>query len=433
MENYIEYVVQFLLGEQNIHLADKVGYATCSDAAVVIIPSAFFNQDVYLTPASIPRLPLDEIEGVPLLFGEGKVMRNGGQIIIYADIIASAYFLITRYEECLNHQDRDQYGRLIGKRSLPYRAGFMMRPIVDEYGRLLRGWLREAGNDAVEPPALFQHLYLTHDIDEIWQWDNLYRAFRTFIKRAICRKPNIFESLKAWYSYKANDKIYTFPWIAELDLETRRRIGAEKCTSVYFVKGGGNSAFDNAYYKKIRRTKNLVCYLKASGAVFGIHTSMSAGQQPREILQEIKRLEYILEEKVTWNRNHYLCSREPEDMEYLVAAGITDDFTMGYADVAGFRLGTCRAVRWIDPLKKELTSLKLHPLTVMEGTLDAEQYMNLNEKEAFSVICKMLETTREYHGEAVLLWHNTAVAERDDSYQRRLYKRTLEVFDKKFF
>ena len=160
---------------------------------------------------------------------------------------------------------------------------------------------------------------------------------------------------------------------------------------------------------------------------------MSAGQQPREILQEIKRLEYILEEKVTWNRNHYLCSREPEDMEYLVAAGITDDFTMGYADVAGFRLGTCRAVRWIDPLKKELTSLKLHPLTVMEETLDAEQYMNLNEKEAFSVICKMLETTREYHGEAVLLWHNTAVAERDDSYQRRLYKRTLEVFDKKFF
>lgn len=72
MENYIEYVIQFLLGEQNIHLADKVGYATCSDAAVVIIPSAFFNQDVYLTPASIPRLPLDEIEGVPLLFEREK-------------------------------------------------------------------------------------------------------------------------------------------------------------------------------------------------------------------------------------------------------------------------------------------------------------------------------------------------------------------------
>lgn len=50
-------------------------------------------------------------------------MRNGGQIIIYADIIASAYFLITRYEECLNHQDRDQYGRLIGK-NLAIQSGF---------------------------------------------------------------------------------------------------------------------------------------------------------------------------------------------------------------------------------------------------------------------------------------------------------------------
>ena len=33
----------------------------------------------------------------------------------------------------------------------------------------------------------------------------------------------------------------------------------------------------------------------------------------------------------------------------MIRAGITDDFTMGYADIAGFRLGTCRSVRWINP------------------------------------------------------------------------------------
>ncbi len=433
MENCIKYIIQFLLGEQNLHLAGKVGYAMCSDAPVVIIPSGFFYEDVYLTPDSMPCLPLEEIEGVPLLFGKGKVKRNGRQMVVYADIIASTYFMVTRYEECMNHQDRDIYGRLTGTKSLPYRAGFIMRPIVDEYGRLLRRWLRETGNDAAEPPASFRHLYLTHDVDEIWQWDNLYRALRTFVKRVFCHKPDIFESLKAWFSYKAYDKIYTFPWLSDLDQSISRRIGAEKCTSVYFFKGGGNSPLDNAYYKKTRRIKRLARDLKAKGAVFGIHASMSAGQVPQRIRDEKKRLEHILKEKVTWNRNHYLCSREPEDMEYLAAAGITDDFTMGYADVTGFRLGTCRAVRYIDPIKKELTSLTLHPLTIMECTLDAEQYMNLDEEEAFGVILKMLEIAREYHGEVVLLWHNTSVAERAGSYQRQLYQRTLEYFVKKSF
>ena len=39
-------------------------------------------------------------------------------------------------------------------------------------------------------------------------------------------------------------------------------------------------------------------------------------------------------------------------MVWLEKAGITDDFTIGYPDVAGFRLGTSRPVHWINPENK---------------------------------------------------------------------------------
>ena len=427
LNDYTQYIISFLLGEGNECLLNQVSYGDNPRATIVIRPSTFFEKGVYLTENSFPKLPLKEIDGVPILFGEEKVIQNEKQTVVYGDLVASTFFLISRYEECLNHEDRDSYGRLIGKKSLPYRAGFLMRPIVDEYGKLLRRWLRERGIQAIEPKEDFKHIYLTHDVDEIWQWDNLYKALKTVAKRLIRHEKKVLESLGSLIDYQKYDSAYTFPWITQMDRKCIENNGTDKCTSVYFIKGGGKAYEDNLYYKKEQRVKKLADYLMECGAVLGIHASMSAGKNPQELFKEKMKLEEILDKPVKWNRHHFLCSKEPEDMEALMAAGITDDFTMGYADIVGFRLGTSRAVRWINPLKKELTSLILHPLTVMECTLDAERYMNLKEDETFEVICKLLNAVKKNHGEAVLLWHNTSVALSETSFQRRIYERVLAM------
>lgn len=178
MDDIVKYLIGFLLGGQNAGLTGQVVYGRDSDAKVIIMPSGFFQKNIYMTPASMPKLPLKKINDVPVLFGNEKIERRSGQIVIYADIIASTYFLVTRYEECLNHHNRDTYGRFIGKKSLPYRGGFLMRPVVDEYGKLLRGWLRETGACVREPEQGFQHIYLTHDIDQICLSNCLYQALR---------------------------------------------------------------------------------------------------------------------------------------------------------------------------------------------------------------------------------------------------------------
>ena len=121
-------------------------------------------------------------------------------------------------------------------------------------------------------------------------------------------------------------------------------------------------------------------------------------------------------------RAHYLRS-DIDHMQRLADAGYTDDFTMGFADQAGFRLQTCRAVRWINPKTMQLTPLTLHPLIVMDNTLSQANYMNLTEDEAYFLCERLIDKVRLHHGDLCLLWHNSNLT--PDTYHRALYEKVI--------
>ena len=102
----------------------------------------------------ITTLPLTIWEETPILFGEAKTEQIGETKVIHADLVAGTFFLITRYEEVIRRDVRDVHGRFPGKESLPYRAGFIDRPLVEEYGKLLRSQMREVCCDIPEPPRI---------------------------------------------------------------------------------------------------------------------------------------------------------------------------------------------------------------------------------------------------------------------------------------
>lgn len=141
----LHYIIRFLVGDDvPSELVETIGYTADPNKFdrynVVIIPSGFFDGQTYGTPASLPELPLQEVQGIPLLFGSPKEEWIRDTWVVHADIIASTYFLISRYEEMVRRGLRDEHGRFPGKESLPYRAGFLHRPIVDEYRMLLHRW-----------------------------------------------------------------------------------------------------------------------------------------------------------------------------------------------------------------------------------------------------------------------------------------------------
>ena len=168
----------------------------------------------------------------------------------------------------------------------------------------------------------------------------------------------------------------------------------------------------------------LLC--KIEKARIGLHSSYDAGKTPALISTEKEQLEKQTGKPVTYNRHHYLASREPEDMDWLEKAGITDDFTMGYPDVAGFRLGTSRPVHWINPENRRISSLVLHPLTIMECSLNEPVYMNLDYEDALAYSRQLIQQVARANGELVLLWHNDSITTRikpnvSVDWQRKLF------------
>ncbi|MDH6359067.1 polysaccharide deacetylase family protein [Parabacteroides sp. PF5-9] len=423
MDHVIKYIIRFLLGDDvSGNLVPAIGYTADRSLFhhynIVIIPSGFF-EEMYGHVDSLPRLPLQEIEGVPFLFGSSMLERIGDTIIVHADLIASTYFLITRYEEMIRREIRDEHGRFPGKESLPYRAGFIDRPVVDEYRLLIRGWLKETHIPVREIKQEVRKIYLTHDIDAPF----LYRSRKGFI-RSLLDGRGLISSIKGRWGAKDNDPYYTFPWIEELQLNLQKRVGKKKVQSIYFFKAGGRTKQDKPFYNlKGRDIQSLIRQAKALGAEIGLHSSYQAGLKPLLIAEEKKKLEEAREMRVHLNRHHFLACREPEDMLHLEAAGITDDFTMGYADVAGFRLGTTYPVRWINPVTRRLSPLTLHPLLIMDCTLD--RYMGLNYDEAFEYGIKLINHVKHTGGELVLLWHNAVLSEDSGSYHRLLYMNIL--------
>ena len=102
---------------------------------------------------------------------------------------------------------------------------------------------------------------------------------------------------------------------------------------------------------------------------------------------------------------------------------------MGYADVAGFRLGTCRPVKFINPNTQLLTELVLHPLTLRDLTLSEERYMGLTYDEAERVASELIRTTARYNGELTLLWHNDLLSHKTHPWHSVLYRAMLRLIE----
>lgn len=424
MESAVKYIIDFLLNG-NSQLASRVGYtanaAEFANYSVVIVPSGFFDSGTYGTAATEPQMPLKEIDGTPILFGTPEIKRQGSTIVIHADLVASAFFLLARYEEFIHPADnRDAHGRYMGKKSLPYRANFINRPIVDEYGDILLKCLSDAGCEVKFPPKAFHSIWLTHDIDFLTNYRHL-RGFLGGIKRNLLSPRGLYRTIKSVFSLE-NDPAFTFPWILEQD---RKVADAQQ---IYFIKSAVAQAPADYpdYNLNGKDFKNLLQLLKKSNCKLGLHTSYNSANHLEYIKMDKIKLEQSLGMPVTANRWHFLRTTQPSDYKELLSAGITDDFTMGFADIAGFRLGTSRAVRWINPENLEVTNLTLHPLTAMDCTFSNQEYMNLSETEAEEKIVGLLNQIKKHNGEVVLLWHNTVFSELDGGYHKSLYTNIIK-------
>ncbi len=390
MQKVIEYIIQFLLygNEQGVQ---QVGYTADESLwpnyRVVVVPNGHMGKQIVLPSEQDLEL---------------RIEKQGNTHIVRTDVIYNTFFYISRAEELLVGE-RDEYGRFLAKHSMLGQKNRLMIPLIDEYSRAMMKML-----DITLPEPGFSQIYLTHDIDTIAHYRHLRGAIggvlRGQMKQVLAARRDIH-----------NDPAYTFSWLIAQDKKVE---GAER---VYFIKDTPGKGNDYPQYDLAGADfAGLKRQLEDSGAQLGWHSSCY------DLASSPHRLIASSPNSLQLHRSHYL-SCSIEKMQQLVEMGVKDDFTMMFADQAGFRLQTTRAVRWINPMTWQLTELTLHPLTVMDCTLSHTHYMGLSEDEAYFECQRLFEKIHQNAGEVVLLWHNTMINK--ESYHKSLYPKVLELLE----
>ncbi|MFK8162776.1 MAG: polysaccharide deacetylase family protein [Lewinella sp.] len=318
------------------------------------------------------------------------------------DLLSMMFFCLSRYEE-YGEFNSDEHKRFPASESHALKNGYLQLPVVNLWAKELERSLREKFPDLPSPKQTAFQFIPTYDIDILWAWQHrgLVRSIgggaRDFLHGHF---------LRAWKRYvtpKAQDPHQTLNFLEDLHRQH------SLLSPIYFWLLADNSdRRDPNPYPTPPEQQQLIKQF-ATKYVVGIHPSYHSSDQPELMPIETKRLADITGKAVRHSRQHFLRFRLPETYRQLNLAGITHEYSMGYADAVGWRAGTNFAYFWYDLEREQSTSLLIHPFAAMDVTL--KNYLHLGPEEAKKSIVQLAEGLREFGGPFLLLWHNTSFSE----------------------
>ena len=137
----------------------------------------------------------------------------------------------------------------------------------------------------------------------------------------------------------------------------------------------------------------------------GIHPSWASGDDDSLLDEEIRILQATSGKKINSSRQHYIRFELPQTFQRLVAAGITDDYSMGYGSINGFRASVASSFYWYDLKKEQQTNLLLHPFCFMEANSFFEQkYL---PQRAYEEMMHYYNAVKAVNGTLITIWHNS--------------------------
>jgi hypothetical protein len=358
---------------------------------------------------------------LPVIYGRDGVDVSPDAVRCYFDVFASAFFMLTRWEERAIAV-RDEHGRFPASSGLASRSGFLDRPIVDEYADVLWSMLAHLGLDQARAKRPFR-LILTHDVDHIRLWKGSLGFLRSFAGDLAKRKsPGLATANLKHYALsrvgRAEDPYDTFDFL--MDTAESRGMRAE-----FYFMGGGVTAFDDLCSLSNGSVRSLLRKTNTRGHLIGFHPSYNSFNEPNQWKQEYDLLKGASPQPVTHGRQHYLRFEVPTTWQIWEDNGMAVDSTLAYTEREGFRCGTCREYPVFNIVSRKELKLRERPLTAMDGTF--VQYQKLDPQETESRIMRLLDTVKRYGGDFVVLWHNSNFHLPPWHRYRGIYERVLDA------
>jgi hypothetical protein len=334
------------------------------------------------------------------------------------DPFACVFYLITRYEEYFS-ENRDEFERFIDTENILFKLGLHEIPIVDQIAFWISKKITEQFPEFKVRKRAFQFL-TTIDIDNAWAFKNKSPlvSFGAIMKASLHGQiSELKERLVVFLGFR-KDPYDTYKYILETYKGLLSRIH-------FFFLIGDRNQYDKNVSHKNNSFRELIAGLSSICEV-GIHPSYASNNKPWLFEKEKDRLENIIQKPVTKSRQHYLKLKIPNTYQRLLKSEITDDYTMGFARLSGFRAGTCTTYPFFDLTLNQSTELMIHPFQMMDVTL--KNHLHLNAEKAGQHIEKLMAEVKKVDGTFVSLWHNESLK---DSGQwlgwRKVFEQILET------
>jgi hypothetical protein len=317
------------------------------------------------------------------------------------DHLAMMFFCLSRYEE-YDDFTADKHHRFPAAESHAFQQGYLHLPVVNLWARKLETTLREKFPLLPARKTSAFEFIPTYDIDLLWAWQ--HRGLRGI--GAGLRDVVQGHFLRAWqrfFSPTRQDPYQTLGF-----LEGLHQVNTVPSPIYFWLLADSTDNHDPNPFPTPIKQQEWILKL-ATKYVVGIHPSYRSIDQPELFPIETKRLTDITGRGVQHSRQHFLRFRMPETFRQLRLAGITHDYSMGYADAIGWRAGTNFAFSWYDLEREEATSLLIHPFAAMDVTL--KNYLHLEPEAAQQSVLQLATEIKPFGGPFILLWHNTSFSE----------------------
>ncbi len=306
------------------------------------------------------------------------------------DIFAAAFYLLSRYEEYLPHE-KDMYGRYDYENSLAQREGFLHLPLVNTWVNDLAEKLKNKFDTFNFQLSAFNYIP-TYDIDIAYSYKHkgFLRNMGGFLKSPGTERLRVLRGA-------VKDPFDCYDWLDKLHEQYDLK------PLYFFLVAEENSRYD----------KNILPYTDAMWKLInqhakkyrvGLHPSWQSGDNKSLLKKEREQLEAMCNHGVTMSRQHYIRFNLPEGYQRLSAAGFTEEYSMGYGSVNGFRASVASSFYWYDLEKEMQTGLRIHPFCFMDANSFYEQRQNTlqtqDELQHYLDVCKAV------NGTMISIWHN---------------------------
>lgn len=367
------------------------------------------------SPLSIDQIL--QINSTPVLFPSSNKkefynLDNNGNLLFEHDILKSAFYLLSGYQEYSNKTSQDKLKRFAFEDSIQRKLNITSIPIVNYYFEIICEALEkfcqlhklEFKRNRLFPTFGFQ---LSHDIDRIDLYDIPYIGYKLkealrFVKTPLSLGTNlrllVSGTLKYLRILKNDNPYWNFTFLRKLERDHNFR-------SIFFFLDQGVNHADAYYSFHEERVKKLFKYLQEEGCEIGLHGPVKSLSSQETMNSSLAKLKEASSAPVVGNRQHRLLWSHPETAIIESKAGLQYDSTLGFAAHEGFRNSYCYPFRLFDFENEQMLDVWEFPLNVMDGTLLS--YRKLSNEEALQKCKELIEEVKKFGGLFTLLWHNS--------------------------